>query len=138
MSGFFSHPPRININKILKDLQKNSGLGTSSSFSVGLINALTSLNNNKISKQKLALKAIDIEQNQMKENCGSQDQIWASYGGMNFIKFYKNGKFNVNKLKLSNSYINKLNDNLILIYTGIHKYSDTVERDKLSNLHKNL
>ena len=133
----------LNIKKGLEihyqgDLQKNSGLGTSSSFSVGLINALTSLNNNKISKQKLALKAIDIEQNQMKENCGSQDQIWASYGGINFIKFYKSGMFNVNKLKVSNSYINKLNDNLILIYTGIHKYSDIVERDKLSNLHKNL
>ena len=120
------------------DLQKNSGLGTSSSFCVGLINAITTLNNNKISKNKLALKAINVEQYLMKENCGSQDQIWASHGGMNFIRFNRNGKFSVNKLKISNSYKNKLNDNLVLIYTGIHKYSDAVEKDKLFNLNKNL
>ena len=70
----------------------------------------------------------------MMENCGSQDQIWASYGGINFIKFNKNGKFNVNRLKLTNSYKNNLNENLVLIYTGIHKFSNIVEKDKLSQL----
>ena len=133
----------LNVKKGLEihyqgDLQKNSGLGTSSSFCVGLINAITSLNNNKISKKKLESKAIYMEQKLMHENCGSQDQIWASYGGINFIKFQKNGNFIVNKLKIENSYKNALNDNLVLIYTGIHKYSNIIEKDKLSKLNKNL
>jgi D-glycero-alpha-D-manno-heptose-7-phosphate kinase len=133
----------LKINKGLEihylgDLQKNSGLGTSSSFCVGLINAIKNLHNINISTKKLADTAIHIEQNVMKENSGSQDQIWASYGGFNSIDFKKNNKFNVKKLTLSNSKINKLNDNLFLIYTGIHKYSHIVEKDKVINFNKNI
>ena len=74
------------------DLQKNSGLGTSSSFCVGLLKSIYTLNKITITKKKLALEALKIEQNIMKENSGSQDQVWASYGGFNFIKFNnKNG-----------------------------------------------
>ena len=120
------------------DLQKNSGLGTSSSFCVGLINSIKNLYNKKISTKKLALSAIHIEQKIMKENSGSQDQIWASYGGFNTIDFKTNNEFKVKKLTLSNSKINKLNDNLILIYTGIHKYSHIVEKDKMINFNKNI
>ena len=133
----------LKINKGLEihylgDLQKNSGLGTSSSFCVGLINAIKNLHNINISTKKLANTAIHIEQNIMKENSGSQDQIWASYGGFNSINFKKNNEFNVKKLTLSNSKINKLNDNLFLIYTGIHKYSHIVEKDKIINFNKNI
>ena len=133
----------LKINKGLEihylgDLQKNSGLGTSSSFCVGLINAIKHLHNINISTKKLANTAIHIEQNVMKENSGSQDQIWASYGGFNSIDFKKNNEFNVKKLTLSNSKINKLNDNLFLIYTGIHKYSHIVEKDKVINFNKNI
>ena len=120
------------------DLQKNSGLGTSSSFCVGLVKALYSLNNKKITNRELSNKSIFIEQNLMREHCGSQDQIWAAYGGINYIKFNKNGNFSVNKLNINNTFKNTLHDNLILIYTGIHKYSNIIERDKLSQLNKNL
>ena len=71
------------------DLQKNSGLGTSSSFCGGLLNSLINLKDKKITSKKLASLAINIEQNIMKEKSGSQDPM-ASYGGFNSIKFYDN------------------------------------------------
>jgi D-glycero-alpha-D-manno-heptose-7-phosphate kinase len=120
------------------DLQKNSGLGTSSSFCVGLINAITNLYNKKISTKKLALEATYIEQKMLKENCGSQDQIFASYGGFNFINFKKDGNFKVNKLVISDTNFSKLNNNMLLIYTGIHRFSNNVEKDKILNLDKNI
>lgn len=120
------------------DLQKNSGLGTSSSFCVGLLNALNLLQNKKLSAKKLAKLAIYIEQKIMKENCGSQDQIWAAYGGINFINFYKDNSFKVSKLNISKKKIDLLNDNLILIYTGLHRFSDNVEKDKILKLDRNI
>ena len=120
------------------DLQKNSGLGTSSSFCVGLINALYSLQNKFIDKKNLALKAIHIEQNMLKENCGSQDQIWAAYGGFNVIKFKKKGTFEVRKIKKTKKMISNLDQNMFLIYTGISRFSDNIEKDKIKNLDKNL
>ena len=120
------------------DLQKNSGLGTSSSFCVGLLNSLSNLHNKNITKYKLAKYSINIEQNIMKENCGSQDQIWASYGGFKCIDFLKNGEFTAKNLNLKKKFIDDLNQNLILIYTGIHKYSNNVEKDKIVNLKNNL
>ena len=120
------------------DLQKNSGLGTSSSCCVGLLNVLHSLKNIDLSPRKLAKLAIHIEQNVMKENCGSQDQIWAAYGGINFINFNKNDTFKVTKLNLSKKKIEDLNNNLVLIYTGLHRFSDNVEKDKILKLDKNI
>ena len=70
------------------DLPARSGIGSSSSFSVGMINALNNLNKKKINKKKLALQSMHLEQEILKENVGSQDQI-AVYGGFNCIHFYK-------------------------------------------------
>jgi D-glycero-alpha-D-manno-heptose-7-phosphate kinase len=118
------------------DLQKNSGLGTSSSFCVGLINSLMNLHNKRINKIALAKMAINIEQNIMKEKCGSQDQIWATYGGFNSIQF-KGKSFQVKRMILTKSKLENLSKNLFLIYTGINKFSHTVEKDKISKLRKN-
>ena len=120
------------------DLQKNSGLGTSSSFCVGLFNALYSLRNNKVSKKKLALDSIHIEQKMLKENCGSQDQIWASFGGFKIINFKKNGSFIVNKVNISKKGIRSLDQNMFLVYTGINRFSNNIEKDKIKNLDKNF
>lgn len=133
----------LNIKKGLElhyqgDLQKNSGLGTSSSFCVGLINAITNLYNKNISQKNLAKKAIYIEQKMLKENCGSQDQIWASYGGFNFIDFNIDGNFKVQKLSISKKNLFNLNNNFFLIYTGLHRYSSEVEKDKIKTIDKNL
>ncbi len=139
VKAVFNH---LKINKGLEihyqgDLQKNSGLGTSSSFCVGLINSLKKLHNKSINKEILAKTAINIEQNIMNEKCGSQDQIWASYGGFNAIEFrrksFKVKRLNIGKTKLSN-----LSKNLFLIYTGINKFSHIVEKDKIFKFDKNL
>jgi len=119
------------------DLQKNSGLGTSSSFCVGLINSIKNLYANKITKKKLAESSIFIEQKIMKEKSGSQDPIWASYGGFNSISF-KNSYFKVNKLNISKKNLNRLSKNLFLIFTGINKFSNNIEKDKLKNIDKNI
>ena len=119
------------------DLQKNSGLGTSSSFLVGLINSLKYLYGKKITKFDLAKTAINIEQNIMNEKCGSQDQIWAAYGGFNSIDF-RNKSFKVNNLNINSSQLTKLSKNLFLIYTGINKFSHTIEKDKISNFKTNI
>ena len=118
------------------DLQKNSGLGTSSSFCVGLINSIKNLHNQKINKKDLANISINIEQNVMKEKCGSQDQIWAAYGGFNSIEFSKNN-FNIKKINISSNKLSNLSKNLFLIYTGINKFSHVIEKDKISKLNKN-
>src|SRR5215469_6088644 len=67
------------------DLPARSGLGSSSSFTVGLLNALYALDSKMILKRELAREAIRVEQDVLKENVGSQDQLWAAYGGFNRI-----------------------------------------------------
>jgi len=119
------------------DLQKNSGLGTSSAFCVGLIKSLKGLHKKGINKEILAKTAINIEHNLMKEKCGSQDQIWAAYGGFNAIEF-KGKSFKVKKLGINKSKLLNLSKNLFLIYTGINKFSHFVEKDKILKLNKNL
>src|SRR3954463_10727718 len=69
------------------DLPARSGIGSSSTFAVGLINALTALQERKMNKHDLALKALELEQQVLKENVGSQDQVAAAYGGLNIIHF---------------------------------------------------
>ena len=69
------------------DLPARSGLGSSSSFTVGLLNAVNALKNNTLSKESLAFGALDIEQNLLGEAVGSQDQVSAAYGGLNRIDF---------------------------------------------------
>ncbi len=111
------------------DLPARSGLGSSSSFTVGLINALYKLNNRKLSKRNLALKAINVEQKIIKETVGSQDQIAASYGGLNHIKFYKKD-FKVSKLKIKNDKMRLIENSFLLVFTGFSRISSNLERLK--------
>src|SRR5579863_978151 len=73
------------------DLPARSGLGSSSSFTVGLLNAVNALHGQMVNKQTLASEAIRIEQDVIKESVGCQDQIWAAYGGFNRIDFGRQG-----------------------------------------------
>ncbi len=119
------------------DLPSRSGIGSSSSFTVGLLNALNTLKKNKISKKIIATKSIHIEQNILKEVVGSQDQIASSYGGLNHIKFYKNGSFRVNKVNLSENRKKNLEKNLLLFFTGIKRTAEKVASTYVFNM-KNL
>ena len=120
------------------DLPKNTGIGSSSAFCVGLIKSIYALKKKKINKKQLAKLAIEIEQNKLKEYCGSQDQVWSAYGGMNFITFKKNGSIKVNKLKITKIRKKNLEKNLILMFTGIQRYSKLIEKKKQKNLNKKI
>src|SRR3989338_3059270 len=80
------------------DLPARSGVGSSSSFAVGLIHALMTLKGEKAGKHELAVKAMELEQKVLEETVGSQDQVAAAYGGMNVIKFFQDGSIKVEPL----------------------------------------
>ena len=119
------------------DLPARSGMGSSSCFVVGLLKALYELQNKKIDRKFLASKSIFLEQVIMKEAVGSQDQIAASYGGFNKIIFKKNN-FKVNRI--GNKNLKNLNENLLLVYTGIKRTAHFIAKtfiNKLSQEKKN-
>ncbi len=106
------------------DLPNRSGMGSSSSFVVGLLKALYRINNYNLTKYELAKKSIFIEQKILKEVVGSQDQVSASHGGSNKIIFKKN-LIQVKPIKY-NQNIKKLDNNLILIFTGLQRTAHAV------------
>jgi D-glycero-alpha-D-manno-heptose-7-phosphate kinase len=108
------------------DLPARSGMGSSSSFTVGLLNAAYALKGKLIHKHDLAMEAIHIEQNVLKENVGSQDQVSAAYGGFNRIDFHPTGEITVTPITLSRDRIKELNSHLMLFYTGIKRTSSDV------------
>ena len=116
------------------DLPARSGMGSSSSFSVGLMCALIKFQKKNISNINLAKQAINFEQKIMKETVGSQDQVATSIGGFNKIKFLKNEKIIIKKILSKN--LKKLNSNLLLLYTGIQRNASIIANNyvhKLSN-----
>mgnify|MGYP000597821540 CR=1 FL=1 len=118
------------------DLPAKSGLGSSSSFTVGLIHALYSLAGKNSSSKELAQNAIHIEQNIIGENVGSQDQISAAYGGFNLIKFNKDRTFIVDPLLISNKRKKDLEDRLMLFFTGISRFSSDIAKTTIANIDK--
>lgn len=121
----------------VSDLPANSGIGSSSAFCVGLINALLRYKNINYDKNKLSKLSIFIEQKLLKESVGSQDQVWASYGGTNYISFNKN-KITVKKINISKERKFELSNKLILFFTGKSRFSGVIEKDKIRNIDKNI
>lgn len=122
---------------VSSELPSFVGLGTSSSFSAGLINLINFYkNNHALNKKALAKKTISFERVSLKENVGYQDQILASYGGINTITF-ENNKFFVKKINPKFS-LKKFNENLILVYTGIQRRASKIEKKKINNIKKNM
>lgn len=118
------------------DLPSQSGMGSSSSFIVGCMNAIQSYNKNKISNNQLAFDSFSFEQKVLKEIVGSQDQIAAAYGGFNSIQFYKNKKFKVSKIQISDKNKNILNSRLILLYTGNQRRAHNIAQSYVKDLTK--
>ena len=119
---------------IQNDLPARTGIGSSSSFSVGLIRALMTLRGFSITKHDLALQAIKLEQELLKEDVGSQDQIAAAYGGINLINFETDGEIKINPIKISNKRLRDLEQNLLLLYTGNSRLGSEISRDIIKNL----
>lgn len=111
------------------DLPGLSGLGGSSAFAVGLINALNKLKNKKLNELQLAKEAIHIERDLVGDNVGFQDQIISSYGGFRSIKFFKSKKqFLVNTIKINNEIKSQIENNLILVYTNQQRFSKKITK----------
>jgi len=120
------------------DLPARSGIGSSSTFTVGLLNGLNALNNKYSSKDYLAKNAIYIEQRIIKENVGSQDQTFASYGGFNKIEFLKNGEIVVTPIIISKTKLNQLQNNLMLFFSGISRNSSEIAKHQIKNISFNI
>lgn len=116
------------------DLPARSGLGSSSSFTVGLLNALHAMKGNLVTSQYLADEAIRIEQDVIQEKVGSQDQIWAAYGGMNRIDFIPNDGYRVNPLIMSRERFETLGDCMLLFFTGLSRIAETIAAKTIENL----
>lgn len=116
------------------DLPARSGIGSSSSFTVGLLNALAALDGRMISKQRLAENAIHIEQNVIGEHVGSQDQVSAAFGGFNRIDFHPSDAFSVSPLVLPKMRKAALNSHLMLCFTGLSRVASKVAKSKIENL----
>lgn len=122
------------------DLPARSGLGTSSSFAVGLLNSFYALKGKYADKKKLADDAIYLERVLCQENGGVQDQIAAAFGGMNRIDFDAEG-YRVSPIIISPERKRKLNECLLLFFTGFSRFSSDIQsatqdalKDKISQL----
>ena len=119
------------------DLPALSGLGSSSTFTVGLVKAISALQGKMLTKKELANYAIIIEQNKIKEKVGSQDQSAAAFGGFNKIDFMgENTSFVVNPIILDKNYETKLQENLILIFSGLSRKGAEITTDQIKNIKK--
>lgn len=115
------------------DLPARSGMGSSSCFTVGLLHAIYALRNQKASHEKLAKEAIYVEQELIKENVGCQDQVMASFGGFNHVKFNQDGSFAVSPIKIKESRLLDLQNHLMLFYTGIQRVASNVASEQIKN-----
>ncbi len=109
------------------DLPARSGLGTSSSFAVGMLNAFYALKGKYADKKKLADDAIYLERKLCKEAGGWQDQVAASYGGLNKISF-SSGGYEVSPIIISPERKQKLNRNLMMFFTGFTRFSSDMQK----------
>lgn len=109
------------------DLPARSGLGTSSSFAVGMLNAFYALKGKYADKKKLADEAIYLERNLCQEAGGWQDQIAASFGGFNRINFNSDG-YEVHPVIISPERKRQLNQNLLMFFTGFTRFSSDVQK----------
>lgn len=127
--------PSLDIH-ISSDLPAKTGLGSSSSFTVGFLNALYAFQGKKLSKQKIAEEACYVEQTVIGENVGSQDQFHAAYGGLNIYEFGASG-VKVRPVIISNQKKQLLEQHLLIFYTGITRFANDVVKEQIERT-KNL
>jgi D-glycero-alpha-D-manno-heptose-7-phosphate kinase len=112
-------------------LPARTGLGSSSSFTVGLLHALYGLKGIMPNKMRLAREAIHVEQERLKENVGSQDQVMAAFGGFNRVNFDPNGEIRVAPILLERQRLRDLQDHLMLIYTGLSRTASDIAGEQI-------
>jgi D-glycero-alpha-D-manno-heptose-7-phosphate kinase len=126
----------IDINSIA-DIPAGTGLGSSCSFTVGLLYALYSYISRFASKELLAQKACEIEIDMLKEPIGKQDQYAVAFGGLNFITFHPNEEVTVEPIVMHAEKIKQLKDNLMMFYLGKHRSTRDILSEQKQNIEKN-
>jgi D-glycero-alpha-D-manno-heptose-7-phosphate kinase len=118
------------------DLPARSGMGSSSSFTVGLLNSVRAYKGLMSSPDWLAREGIRIEQDVIKEDVGSQDQVWAAYGGTNCITFHPDGTFHVAPIIIPEERRLDLEAHLLLVFTGFSRTAALLAKKQIENLSK--
>jgi D-glycero-alpha-D-manno-heptose-7-phosphate kinase len=119
------------------DLPARSGLGSSSTFTVGLLHALYALKHEMPSKRQLAVSAIRVEQDRIGENVGSQDQTAAAFGGLNRIDFGGSQEIAVTPLILAPERRERLQDHLMFFFTGFARTANEIAKEQVSRVAQN-
>jgi D-glycero-alpha-D-manno-heptose-7-phosphate kinase len=115
------------------DLPARAGLGSSSSFTVGLLSSLYALHGKVVSKDQLAREAIHIERDVLKEHVGSQDQIAVAHGGLNKIIFCNNHNFRIEPIPLPKQRADLLESHLMLVFSGFSRFASAVAAEQIRN-----
>jgi D-glycero-alpha-D-manno-heptose-7-phosphate kinase len=115
------------------DLPAQSGLGSSSSFTVGAIHALSALQGRMVSKRQLADQAIHVEHNLLKENVGVQDQIAAAFGGLNRVEIARDGSYAVQPVTIDAMRLAEFERHLMLLFTGQSRRASNIAAEQIRN-----
>lgn len=116
------------------DLPARTGLGSSSAFTVGLLNALYALNGKITEPKELFQNAILIEQRMIGENVGCQDQAIAAHGGFNYIQFSAPNRIEVSPIPIKSEHLSRLADHLMLFYTGRSRTASEIAAEQIHNI----
>jgi len=119
------------------ELPAYTGLGSSSSFTVGLLNSLYAFNGNFVDKNQLAKEAIHVERDILNESVGYQDQTFAAYGGFNVIKFRNEKEIEVKPIPISQERKEEFENHLMLFFTGIKRKASEVVHKQLKKIDEN-
>ena len=133
MRNYFANIPKRFEISYNADLPSQSGLASSSAFTVALLQGLCADAGKLISNNELAREAINVEQNLLKETVGCQDQIATAYGGLNHIRFTKDGEFHVSPVPVSMERRSELEQHLMLFFTKFQRSANEIEIAKLKN-----
>jgi D-glycero-alpha-D-manno-heptose-7-phosphate kinase len=128
----------IQIVSITEIPSGGTGLGSSSSFLVGLLNALHTWMGEAVSPKQLAEEAVKIERDILHEPGGWQDQYIAAYGGINLFEFYSDGNVNVKKQLLHGEELRELQNRLEMFYTGKERKSSIIHNEQILDISKNI
>ena len=120
------------------DIPAGTGLGSSSTVTVGALHAFHTYCDQTISMERLAREACEIEVDILNKPIGYQDQFIASYGGLRFFEFHKDGSVGHQALEIDPEITNQLSNRLLLLYSGTTRKSETILSEQKNNIHNNL
>ncbi|MDD3371456.1 MAG: hypothetical protein PHE27_06495 [Alphaproteobacteria bacterium] len=126
----FKHHRPLDIST-MADLPAQSGLGSSASFMVGLINLLATLNDKSMTKLQIAQMAIDLEREKLCHTCGVQDQLHAAFGGINYFDL-SDGRIRINPILMTAERLKIFRDSLVLVFTGLTRSAPKVLKEQMA------